>query len=531
MGSLVKTMRLRLIPLFVIAAMTGGACGESPGFDPSVGAFKVTLTKASTTDPGTAEAPRAFSSSAESYIVDIVALRHDVVGQVQDTGYNGHVVLKVVPTGKLDQDPFVVEVKNGQATGVKVGVRMAFGTVRLVAADLGYKPAKVLADAACLNGKDDDGDGFIDDEDKGCLIGGDDSEEGGNGATGASAPLYYANPRLYDIQKPIPGESLGDESAMDGMRVTVDRGWLLITNLSSDGLYVTDYEGAKWDAAAGTWKIAAQDLSYDHMFAFNFNVPLNLQVGDCLVELDGKVEEFYGYTEMGFPSWKKGDNKFCFAKARAAGLTSCPTDGDSSSVAGKACRAAIEALASTPVDISKPIDYTDPNTGTTTKVWPFKDKLFAERFEAGLVQVSSVTLFSKAKKCDRNGNGNIDFNDPNDPLELEEKCANGCGDDETCIVYEQYKEYNQWSVNMSATVDSVDYVQEVSAISAGAIPNWNAMTGCDFSASTDGLSCTRTKAKTLSKVLGTLRTFQFGRPPWILQTRSPADCPDCDNSK
>ena len=49
---------------------------------------------------------------------------------VHQTCWSSHVVLKVVPTGKLDQDPFVVEVKNGQATGVKVGVRMAFGTVR-----------------------------------------------------------------------------------------------------------------------------------------------------------------------------------------------------------------------------------------------------------------------------------------------------------------------------------------------------------------------------------------------------------------
>ena len=525
-----RNMRPQLIYATLLAVVTWGGCGESPIFDPAVGAFKVTLTKGSATSPGTAESPRAFSASAESFTLDIEALRHDVVGQVLDPTYNGNVILKVVPTGKLSQDPFVVEVKNGKATGVKVGVRLAYGTVRLVAEDLGYTPAKVLADAACLNGKDDDGDGFIDDKDKGCLVGGDDSEEGGNGATGASAPIYYANPKLYDIQRPIPGESLGDESVLDGQRVTVDRGWMLITNLSSDGLYVTDYEGAKWDATKNAWQISPQDLSYDHMFAFNFNVPLNLQVGDCLVELSGKVEEFYGYTEMGFPNWKKGDNKFCFAKARAAGLTTCPSDGDSSSTAGKACRAAIESLASTPVDISVPMDYTD-SSGKTTKVFPFKDALFTERFEAGLVQVSNVTLFATAKKCDRNGNGAIDFNDPNDPTGQEKNCANGCGDDETCIVHEQYKEYNQWSVNFSTTLDSVTYKQEVSAISAGSIPGWNAMTGCDFTGSTDGLSCTRAKTKTLGKVLGTLRSFKYGRPPWILQTRSPADCPDCDNSK
>ena len=397
--------------------------------------------------------------------------------------------------------------------------------------DLGYLPAKDLSKAKCLNGKDDDGDGFIDSKDRGCLVGGDDSEEGGSGASGASPPIYYANPRLYDIQRPISGESVGDESVFAGKRVTVDRGWLLVTNLSADGLYVTDYEGAKWDATTKGWQIKAQDLSYDHMFAFNFNVPLNLQVGDCLVELDGKVEEFYGYTEMGFPNWKKGDSKFCFAKARAAGLTTCPTDGDSSSAAGKECRKQIERLVSTPVDLSKAIEFTDPTTGLTEQVWPFKDKLFTERWEAGLVQVSNVTLFSKAKKCDWNGNGSIDFNDPNDPEGIEKNCANGCGDDKACVVHESYKQYNQWSENFSKTFQAVTYSQEVSVISAGSIPSWNPISGCDFTASGDGKSCTRTKAVTLSKVIGTLRTFQFGRPPWILQVRSPADCPDCVNSK
>jgi len=507
----------------LILAVAAAGCGEAEDYNPAAGAFKVTWTAGSPPPTNSAANPRAFSATEETFTVDIQALRHDRAGQVSTDGYNGYVMLKAMPTGKLNRDPFTVELKNGKATGIKVGLSLAYGHVRLVAVDPGYKEAKVLADAACNNGKDDDGDGYIDSEDRGCLVGGDDSEEGGTGAAGASPTIYYANPRLYDIQNPeVPG-AVGDESPLNGQRVTVDKGWLLVTNLSSDGLYVTDFEGAKWNATSKVWKIAAQDLSYDHMFAFNFNVPLNLQVGDCLVELDGKVEEFFGYTEMGFPNWKKGDNKFCYAKAKAGGMAACPTDG----TYNKDCWDAIKKLASTPVDLSKPVDITDKNG--TTKVWPFKDLTTTERWEAGLVQVSNVKLFSKARICDRNGNGEIDFNDPNDPSGAEKNCANGCGDDETCIVNEQFQEYSQWSVNFKASLGGVDYKQEVSVTSGGSIPNWNAMKGCDFKKSSDGLSCTRATDKTLTKVLGTMRSFRYGRPPWIIQTRSPADCPDCVN--
>ena len=59
------------------------------------------------------------------------------------------------------------------------------------------------------------------------------------------------------------------------------------------------------------------------------------------------------------------------------------------------------------------------------------------------------------------------------------------------------------------------------------VETFDPMTGCDFSASSDGRSCTRSTTKTLGKVLGTMRQFKYGKPPWILQPRTPADCPDC----
>ena len=110
--------------------LTAGGCGEVAPFAPAVGGYKVTFAQGSPTQPGTAESPRKVPTTAEQFTLDIEALRPDLPGQVLDSTYNGWAIISVVPTGKLDLDPFPVQLKNGKASGVKVNVKLAYGKVR-----------------------------------------------------------------------------------------------------------------------------------------------------------------------------------------------------------------------------------------------------------------------------------------------------------------------------------------------------------------------------------------------------------------
>jgi len=378
--------------------------------------------------------------------------------------------------------------------------------------DVGYEPAKDLSKARCLNGIDDDHDGFIDGQDQGCLVGGDDTERGGTGATGASKAITFVSPRIYDVQKPVKGRN-GDKSPLWRSRVSIRRGWLLVTRIPTGGLYVTDFEDSsiRWDGSK--WTVDPLALQFDSIYAFNFSTPVNLQAGDCLVSLDGAVDEFYGYTEMSKPTWKKGDFAYCAAKARAAGLTDCPTDDAlAGSPAGKLCWRRIETLATTPLDITK-LMIKDPSTGASRSV--FSDALLTEAFEAAFVKISNVKMFTSARNCDLDSDGVIATSE-------EKSCRDACGLSLTCTERSSYQQFGQWSFNFT---DGGGATRELLAVTAAAIPKFNPMKKCKPSAA-DPRKCVRPET-TLTSVAGILRDFQFGKPRWTLEARTSADCLDC----
>ena len=497
------------------------SCTDVPPLPEEVESFRITFV--GDNDRGTPESPRPFAvakSSPDRFVITIEALR---AGE-PDLTFDGWVMLDVRPEkvscGRIS--PTAVKLSGGLARDVEVRLTNAYCTVRIVATDEGFVPAAGTGPSQCENGKDDDGDGYVDwgrpvsagptnrlrYGDQGCARPNDDTEEGGTGAAGVSDPIYYRCPTMADVQTPVLGES-GDGSPLEGCRVTVDRGWLLVTRLGVDGLYVTDFEGVKWDPAQQNWSFAPEELSYDSMFVYNYSTPLNLQEGDCLTQLDGTVEEFYGFTEMSKPVWKKGDFAFCAAKARAAGLEDCPSrQEDRDTPKGALCRQRVEQLANSPVDVTKLL-IADAQ-GTKTSVWGDPSELLAERFESGLVKLSDVKMFTEAKSCDKDADGVIDFS-----LDEERNCSNNCGDGKQCIVKETYSRYNQWSVHFT---DGAGAEREVSVVTAGAIPRFNPLAAADPA-----------QARPLGAFVGTLRHLFFGRPPWIIEARRPSDCPDCTN--
>jgi hypothetical protein len=504
---MMRALPRTLLPvlLALLAGPGTSGCSDTPGRPAEVESFRVTIL--GQPDLGTSEKPLPFAVKEEDALaleVDIEALRH---GQL-DPSYEGWAAITARPIcGRFEEQVQVFpKFTAGVARKVPIKIWAASGEVRVLARDVGYVQAQDVATAQCNNKIDDDGDGYIDMQDRGCLIGGDDSEGGGTGATGASGPIYVANPKMELVQRPISGEV----SPLEKCRVTVDRGWLLVTRVGTDGLYVSDFEGVSWDGAK--WDFKSEDLAYDSVFAYNYTTPLNLQEGDCLTQMDGSVDEFYGFTELGKPTWKKGDWTFCASKARLAGLSDCPTGAaDGETPAGKLCRQRVDELVNTPLDLTTLV--LKDSDGNDTSVWD-RNKNLAEGFEAGLVQLTDVTLFKELRHCDYNGNGVVDFG-----IQEEKDCSNDCGDDAGCVVFETYNRYFQWSVSFT---DGLGATREISVVTAGSIQDFDPVKASD-AANKSGTP------KKLSKVVGTLRHLVFGRPPWILETRRPGDCPDCVN--
>jgi hypothetical protein len=501
----------RLTRLAALMPLVLWSCNGGKALPEQAGAFRVTFV--GNPDRGTQDNPLVFSATkTTSFVVDVEALMNDRPTEV-DPNFNGWVVLTIQPRGKTVQEPLAVKLVDGRASNVKVDVLQSFGVVRIVAMDVGFIPAASAASAACNNSADDDGDGYVDfPRDRGCYYANDDTETGGSGAAGASDVIYFANPRIYDVQKPGSNK---DESALKTTRVSIDRGFLLISRVSTDGMYVSDYEGAKWDKTKNAWEVDPKSMSYRNVFAFNYSSPLNIMEGDCLVQLDGTVMEFYGYTELSMPVWKKGDYAYYSTLASKAGFP-CAADEQTDVLAGSPCRRAIENLANTPFDLTKmTIDEAGVEKSIWDQAWPGTE---TERFEGGLIQIDDVEMMTELRKCDTNGNGVVDY-----AIKAEADCSNDCGDEPACQVYETYLRYGQWTVHFT---DALGKEVEINVISTGSLPKFNPR---DERVISDDSTKTVLKPKKLGKIVGTLRHLSFGRPPWTIEPRRTADCPDCKN--
>jgi len=342
----------------------------------------------------------------------------------------------------------------GEAVDLPLSFARAFGAVRLLVEDLGYRQAPIVTDAACYDLYPSEG----------CYARDDDDPSLGSGAAGVSDPLYYTNPRLYDIQytdQETVDEMDGWPSPLAGFRPTVDgdsrtdvptladcdgpkgrRELLVVTATTVDGFNVTDVCNAAGPAFA-------------HMYVYNFSTPEGLGVGDCLLELTGTVMEFQGFTEMKNPFW----------------VVDC--DPDDPTCAEPRCADLVPA----PVEL------------TATQI---QDGPTMEGLESGLVEVRDVVLASEFRACDLNGNGAISG-------DAEWACQRDCGDDPTCVVLESYRTYFQWTVTKDG--------QEINVVTRGVL---------DFDPEANlGAQITR--------ITGTLRHLDFGRPPWTIEPRDDED--------
>lgn len=200
-----------------------------------------------------------------------------------------------------------VLIQNGVADNVGVSIIAAFGATRVWATDVGYVPVTDLARVPppqCANNIDDNGNGLIDfPADPGCFAPNDDTEDFGTGATGVSEVIYYQLPRIADVRGGPTND--GTATAFPNEQVNVNTGYDLtnnvflwdtvVTGISSTGFFVTDLQDAQNDPQA--------NLGYGSVFAYTFSAPTLIGVCDRLRLFEGTSADFFGYTEMNFPTW------------------------------------------------------------------------------------------------------------------------------------------------------------------------------------------------------------------------------------
>jgi hypothetical protein len=204
---------------------------------------------------GTEEAPLPFSHTPFTLNIDVDAI--DLDG-APATWFEGPLHLRVEPRGKLAADqPETFAMAGGVARGVPVRLYDAHNVANIWVESLGTDEAP------------------------------------GNYATGLTQEIWAANPTIRNVQEVTPDPVLQTwlTSALAGEFVIVDLTdrTVAVTGVTNDGCYVTD--------------TTEPGIEYSSIYVYNFSRP-EVDVGDRIVSLSGTADEFFGFTELSFPSWR-----------------------------------------------------------------------------------------------------------------------------------------------------------------------------------------------------------------------------------
>ncbi|UQA63347.1 hypothetical protein [Polyangium aurulentum] len=453
----------RILPLAALFALP--ACGD-PGTElASTSTFRVTVVGVNGGSPPLAEAPLPANRGDVDETWDFEIDARSPYGQ--PVPFEGMVRVSVEPgtVVALEGDGAIgrnILVSGGKAKG-QARVTAVYGPARLWVEDLGYVPVPISTTPACSNGRDDDDDVLIDfPADPGCAFADDDDESSGSFSAGISPPVHYELPRIGDVQ----GEGSQTPYPYEAVEINASRPKpLVVTRVASDGFYVTD--------------LTDQDKGHNHIFAFNFSTPPGMRVCDRVTFLSGTISEFFGFTELSFPSYRleyPGEKDTC--------------------------------------EVPEPAVLTDAMIGNPNEM---------EKLESGLVRIEGFVVAKKFgpkpvvnnipdaehSNCDLNGDGQVDFENA-----IEGSCANVCSGDPECTEWTSFSARGNYKVYNPSTLVQIQ-VQTGTAAS---------------------FDPTAWKGKLLKSVTGTLRNFSGGSLNWTIETRCPDDLvcdgnPACVSSK
>jgi hypothetical protein len=432
---------------------------SDPGTELSgVSSFAVTIEKVDGAAPPSIDKPLVANLGTTEASWDFTLQALDAYGVEVD--YDGYARVRVEPgaldslTGEGAANRNIL-FKGGKAAGTAL-VTAVYGPSRLWVEDLGYVPAEAGKTPTCADGKDNDEDGVIDyPADPGCAFADDDTEAGGTFAAGVSAPVYYALPRISDVQ----GHGTKTPYPFEGIQIgTADPQNVIVTRVSSDGFYATD--------------IADKD-GYSSIFAFNFNTPSGMRVCDRLVYLAGTVNEFFGFTELSFPTYsvtfiKEGEGE-CQVPP--------PAVLDGKTILNDVT---MESLESSLVRVE--------GYHISKKFGPKAAHLNAFQFDTS--------------NCDLDGDGQVDFTNGS----AEQGCANACSADEECTEWTAYSARGNYKISKGSSQIQI----QTSSVADFDPPSF--------------------RGQELKAVTGTMRNFSGGTLNWTIETRCSDDLV-CEFSK
>ncbi len=291
----------------VLATIAALSCQQTNGL-PEQASGETIVVKLTSGNAGTAQNPAPINfDPSNAYAFHIEMHRPD--GTI-DTDFNSFIRISSKPGtvyavngGQYGRN---VLMNQGVADNVQVTIVAAFGETRVWADDVGYVPVDLTRSTPpkCADNIDNNNNGLIDyPADPGCYAPNDDTEDAGTGATGASDVIFYALPRIADVRGgPTNG---GTRTAFPNEQVTIDTGYdlqsntfkwdTIVTGLASDGFFVTDLQDGPNDPQA--------NLGYSSVYAYTFSAPTKIGVCDRLRLFQGTSSDFYGYTELNFPTW------------------------------------------------------------------------------------------------------------------------------------------------------------------------------------------------------------------------------------
>jgi hypothetical protein len=290
-----------LLVLGAVAAI-GPAC---QGSFTTIGAGKRLVVEIKNGATGTADQPIPISVfQATPFTIDITAQLPD--GST-DTSFNGFVNVISQPGTISDLNVRNVQLQNGVASGVVVPVVAAFGETHIWADDLGYTPVAPSRNPPpeCSDGIDNNHNGLIDyPADPGCYAPVDDTEDLGTYASGASETIYFQLPRIALVRGYDPqNNGNGNATAFPNTQVSIDTGWrgassyafsTVVIGLTSAGFYAQDLQTDLPQPPPG----------FGGIYAYNFSTPVFMRVCDRLQVLSGTSSDFYGFTELNYPTWQ-----------------------------------------------------------------------------------------------------------------------------------------------------------------------------------------------------------------------------------
>ncbi|MCU0683283.1 MAG: hypothetical protein MUF34_13760 [Polyangiaceae bacterium] len=433
-----------------------------------------------------------------SFLVSVEAV--DLFNQ-RDTTFNGYARLNVRPGTLLGVEGDRAEGRNvrleaGVAESQIVRITGAYGDTVLWAEDLGYTPVDPVAyTPACSDNLDNDGDGTTDfPADPDCAFANDDSETAGSYAAGVSLPLRFQLPTVAQAQ------GLGASSPYDQEGVTLEtkQSRVVVTRIASDGFYVSDVEP---DPSPNALPGALRQKPYGGLFVFSFSLPAGVAVCDRVGDISGTIIEFFGFTELTFPSFKLSE--LWISEARS-GPCPMPTPAP--------ITAQILSSSNPPADT-----YLEQYEGGLVQVrgarvasifGPGQPQVLRQQAPPGdsCPNVFAFTFSPEASDCDLNGDGRVDFT----PCSDEGACSTACYNLPGCSEWSSFRRVG----NFRATLGP--------AATQTVLMNFG---------SVGGLEPPSLRNRIVPWMTGTLANFSGGPLNWTVEARCSDDIVLCEEGE